>query len=331
MKALMYLAPGVVEYRDVPVPVAGPDEVLVKVEAVGICGSDMHAYHGHDERRPPPLVLGHEAAGVIAEGPRCGQRVTINPLVTCGHCEFCVAGNTHLCGQRQIISMPPRPGAFGEYVTIPERNVVVIPESMPFNVAALAEPLAVSWHAVRIGVELLRRPLAVATCCVLGGGAIGLGAALVLRRFGAHKIHLGEPNEKRRATAVAALPLNAYAPGTPAEPLAASVDFVIDAVGAKATREAASRLVKPGGIIIHAGLLPGVDGFDVRRITLQEVTVRGTYCYTQSDFRDVVDTLAISGFGNLNWVAQMPLSAGAQAFAEIDQGALEAAKILLVP
>ncbi|MDE8349712.1 MAG: alcohol dehydrogenase catalytic domain-containing protein [Acidocella sp.] len=331
MKALMYLAPGVLEYREVSIPVAGPSELLVKVAAVGICGSDMHAYHGHDERRPPPLVLGHEAAGVIAEGPRRGQRVTINPLVTCGHCKFCISGDTHLCGQRQIISMPPRPGAFGDYVTIPERNVVMIPDAMPFSVAALAEPLAVSWHAVRIGVELLRQPLAVASCCVLGGGAIGLGAALVLRRFGAHEIHLGEPNEKRRATAAAAMTLNAYAPGGRNEPAPASVDFVIDAVGAKATREAASRLVKPGGVIVHAGLLPGLDGFDVRRITLQEITVRGTYCYTQGDFHDVVSTLANKGFGELNWMAQMPLSAGAQAFAGIDQGELAAAKIILIP
>ncbi len=331
MKALMYLAPGALEYREVPIPVAGPGDLLVKVEAVGICGSDMHAYHGHDDRRPPPLVLGHEAAGVIAEGPRRGQRVTINPLVTCGHCEFCLAGDTHLCGQRQIISMPPRPGAFGEYVTIPERNVVMIPDTMPYNVAALAEPLAVSWHAVRIGVEALRRPLAVSTNCVLGGGAIGLGAALVLRRFGAHHIHLGEPNELRRATAKAALPLNAYAPGGADEPPAGSIDLVIDAVGAKATREAASRLVRPGGVIVHVGLLPGAEGFDVRRITLQEITVRGTYCYTQGDFRDVVDALAVDGFGNLNWVTQMPLSTGARAFADIDRGSLAAAKIILVP
>ncbi len=331
MKALMYLGPGTLEYREVPIPVAGPGELLVKVEAVGICGSDMHAYHGHDERRPPPLVLGHEAAGVIAEGPRRGLRVTINPLVTCGHCEYCVAGDTHLCGQRQIISMPPRPGAFGDYVTIPERNVVVIPDAMPFNVAALAEPLAVSWHAVRIGVEVLRRPLAVASCCVLGGGAIGLGAALVLRRFGAHDIHLGEPNESRRATATAALPLSVYAPGGADEPSSGSMDFVIDAVGAKATREAASRLVKPGGVIVHAGLLPGLDGFDVRRITLQEITVRGTYCYTHSDFRDVVDTLATGGFGSLNWVAQMPLREGPLAFSDIDKGSLAAAKIILIP
>ncbi|MCU4161214.1 alcohol dehydrogenase catalytic domain-containing protein [Acidiphilium sp. AL] len=331
MKALIYTGPQALTYGDAPVPVAEPGELLIKVAAVGICGSDMHAYHGHDERRPPPLVLGHEAAGVIANGPRRGERVTVNPLVTCGRCEACIDGSSHLCLHRQIISMPPCPGAFAEYVTIPERNVLPIPDDMTFAVAALAEPLAVAWHAVRIGVEALHRPLPTAVCCVLGGGAIGLGAALVLDRFGAHDIRLGEPNPQRRATAAAAGPISAYAPGSAGEPPPGSVDLIIDAVGAAATRSAASRLAKPGGLIVHIGLLPGHDGFDIRRITLQEITVRGSYCYTVADFRDVVGALAQHGFGTLEWVQRMPLSRGPQAFKTLDRGDLPAAKIILEP
>jgi L-iditol 2-dehydrogenase len=331
MKALVYIAPHELAYRDVAMPSLGDDEALVNVVAVGICGSDMHAYHGHDERRPAPLVLGHEAAGIIANGPRQGQRVTINPLVTCGHCVYCRAGRSHLCGQRQILSMPPRPGAFAEYVAVPERNLIDIPDDMDFTVAALAEPLAVSWHAVRIGIEGLQRPLPLARCCVLGGGAIGLGAALVLRNFGARDIWLGEPNPQRRQTANAEAFIHVYEPGTSEEPPAASVDLVIDAVGASATRKASSRLVAPGGQIIHIGLLPGDDGFDIRRITLQEITVRGSYCYTETDFHDVVDTLAKQGFGKLGWVQRMALSSGGQAFQMIDDGDLAAAKIILEP
>ena len=127
MKALIYRGSHVLEFSDAADPVPQPDEVLVAVEAVGICGSDMHAWHGHDERRPAPLILGHEAAGRIVTGPRKGERVTINPLVTCGRCDACVSGRSNVCAARQIISMPPREGAFAQLVRIPERNVVTIP------------------------------------------------------------------------------------------------------------------------------------------------------------------------------------------------------------
>ena len=169
MKALVYLGPNSVTYRDEPDPVPLPGEVLVRVEAVGICGSDMHAYHGHDSRRPAPLILGHEAAGRITGGPRDGERVTINPLVVDPACPYAIEGRWHLSPTRQIISMPPRPGAFAEFVRIPERNVVAIPDSMPIAHAALAEPVAVAWHAVRLGMEKLHQPLAACRVEVLGG------------------------------------------------------------------------------------------------------------------------------------------------------------------
>lgn len=330
MKALVYRGPGLIGLEDVPHPVAEPGEVVVKIAAVGICGSDMHAYHGHDERRPPPLVLGHEAAGRIAEGPRKGERVTINPLVTCGICELCRDGRSHLCARRQIISMPPRPGAFAEFVRIPERNLLAIPDDMPFRTAALAEPLAVAWHAVRLGAEALYLPLAAARCCVLGGGAIGVGAALSLHRFGAAAIALAEPHSARRRAA-ATLPVEPYAPGEAAEPEPGSIDLVIDAVGAAATRVAACRMAKPGGVIVHIGLLPGQDGLDIRRLTLQEITLRGSYCYTEADFRHVVAALAAGGFGPLDWVRHMRLDEGAEAFAALDKGEIAAAKIVLTP
>jgi threonine dehydrogenase-like Zn-dependent dehydrogenase len=330
MRALIYRGSGLIGLEDVPMPVPGADEVLVKVAAVGICGSDMHAYHGHDNRRPPPLILGHEAAGWIESGPRQGTRVTVNPLVTCGHCDMCRDGRSHLCAQRQIISMPPRPGAFAEFVRIPARNLIAIPDDMPFQTAALAEPLAVAWHAVRIGVETLQIPLAAATSCVIGGGAIGVGASLVLHRFGAAQIALGEPHQARRAAAKS-LPVTTYTPGETSEPQPGSIDLVIDAVGAPATREAASRMVKPGGVIVHIGLLPGHGGIDIRRLTLQEITLRGSYCYTEADFQHVVATLAQNGFGSLDWVLEMPLAEGAHAFAALDKAEIAAAKIILTP
>lgn len=330
MKALVYRGPGLIGLEDVPDPVPAADEVIVQVAAVGICGSDMHAYHGHDSRRPPPLVLGHEAAGWIASGPRKGERVTVNPLVTCGTCAMCRDGRSHLCASRQIISMPPRPGAFAEFVRIPERNLHTIPDDMSFRTAALAEPLAVAWHAVRLGMETLRGALPASRCCVLGGGAIGVGAALTLHCFGARQIDLAEPHPARRAAA-ASLPVTAYAPGDADEPQAGTVDLVIDAVGASATREAACRMVRPGGAIVHIGLLPGEGGLDIRRITLQEIVFRGSYCYSEADFREVVAMLAHGGFGPLGWVAEMTLADGAAAFAALDRAEIAAAKIVLTP
>jgi L-iditol 2-dehydrogenase len=181
MKALIYTGPATLEYREEPDPVPAAGEVLVHVEAVGICGSDMHAYHGRDERRPAPLVLGHEAAGRIESGPRAGQRVTINPLVTCGKCAFCIDGRSHLCRSRQMTSMPPRSGAFAELVRIPSSNLVELPDGLPVQQAALAEPIAAGWHAVRNASRALNRPLATACCVVLGGGAVGLARRFMSR------------------------------------------------------------------------------------------------------------------------------------------------------
>lgn len=331
MKALVYTGPHALEFRDAPEPTQGPDEVLIRVEAVGICGSDMHAYHGHDSRRPAPLILGHEAAGRIVGGARDGERVTVNPLVTCGTCPACERGASHLCPSRQILSMPPRPGAFANYVCAPTRNLVSIADDFPIEHAALAEPVAVSYHAVNHGARLLGRPLAGARTAVLGGGAIGLAAALVLVMQGAAEVLLGEPNAERRKTAERSGPIRTYDPTSAQAPEPNTVDLAIDAVGAKATRVDASRIVRPGGVIVHVGLLPGEEGFDVRKITLQEVVVSGSYCYTMQDFRDVVGALASGRLGALDWIETRPLADGARAFADIDANAVAAAKLVLVP
>ncbi len=330
MKALIYTGPHSLEYREEIVPAPCDGELLVRVEAVGICGSDMHAYHGQDSRRPAPLVLGHEAAGYILNGPRTGERVTIDPLVTCGTCRFCLEGRSHLCRSRQIISMPPRSGAFAELVRIPERNLVSIPRDLSASHAALAEPIAVAWHAVGNGIAALHRPLGKCRVLVIGGGAIGLASALVLRHFGAVDIHVAEPNPLRRAAVRAAIAVNAFDPGERgSDPQ--TVDLVIDAVGADATRAAASSAVAPGGVIVHVGLLPGNAGIDVRKLTLQEITLVGSYCYTHADFEAVVSALAGGTLGALDWVEERPLAEGAHAFRDLDAGTVAAAKIILHP
>src|SRR5450755_2027623 len=139
VKALVYTKPSEMTYRDEPEPTLSPGEVLIRVDAVGICGSDMHAYHGRDPRRIPPLILGHELAGEILAGPGAGGRVTVNPLITCGRCEFCAQGRNNLCSNRTMIGMT-RAGAFAQYVTTAATSVIDLPLGMAARAAALTEP-----------------------------------------------------------------------------------------------------------------------------------------------------------------------------------------------
>ena len=331
MKALVYTHPKELSFREEPDPQAGPGDALVRVEAVGICGSDMHAYLGHDERRPAPLILGHEACGIVENGRLAGKRVTLNPLVTCGICDACLSGRSHLCARRQIISMPPRPGAFAEYVTIPERNLVEVPENMPSSIAALTEPVATSLHAVQIAHRLSHRPLSEARALVIGGGAIGVAAMLVLASHGCKDLYLADTNEGRLKTAAATGACHVYNPAGGNGPADGSVDVIIDAVGAKATRRAAIAAARPGSVIVHVGLLDGQDGIDVRRLTLQEIILSGCYTYTMVDFRAALKALESGVLGSLDWFEERPLAEGCTAFADLLTGKIAAAKIVLRP
>ena len=331
MKALVYTGAEALEYRDVPDPVPREGEVLVRVAAVGICGSDMHAYLGHDERRPAPLILGHEAAGVVVDGEDAGKRVTINPLVTCGECRDCASGRTNLCAHRQIISMLPREGAFAQFVSMPERNLVAVPDHVELEDAALAEPIACGWHAVRLGQAALGAPLGGLQCLVLGGGGVGVGAALSLAAFGADAIRIVEPNAARRAKLNEIGSFRAVASGGSEVPVPGSVDLVIDAVGLAATRAQACELARPGGVIVHIGLGERTGGLDVRRMTLQEILFIGTYTYTDDDFKSTAQAMFDGRLGALDWTELRALADGAQAFADIRSGRAAAPKLVLIP
>ena len=328
MKALVYTGTEDLDFRDEAEPSPRAGEVLVRIASSGICGSDMHAYLGHDERRPAPLILGHEAAGTIASGPRTGERVVINPLVTCGECEACRSGRNNLCPNRQIISMPPRPGAFAEYVCMPEQNLVPVPDGVADDKAALAEPIACGWHAVRLSRKVLHPAIEEARCLVIGGGAIGVGAALVLAAHKAGHITVLEPNEARRKVVSGIGPFEVLASD---EGLPAQFDLVVEAVGYAPTRRIASRLSKPGGVIVHIGLGEAEGGLDIRRMTLQEVTFIGTYTYTPADFRATAQAIFDGRLGALDWMDIRPLSDGLQAFRDIRSGQAAAPKIILKP
>ena len=324
MKALVYEGVETLGYRDVPKTVARPEEHLIRIVASGICGSDMHAYLGHDARRPAPLILGHEAAGIIEDGPHAGRRVTINPLVTCGSCSACTSKRENLCADRQIISMPPREGAFAQYVAMPDSNLVTVPKTASLTNAALAEPLAVSWHAVRLALEALH-PGMERRAVVIGGGAIGLAAALALAAMGVDDVTILEPNEKRRAF------LQERCRQVSVGNFDGTATLVVDAVGYAATRTTASAIAEPGGVIVHVGLGEDSGGLDIRRMTLQEITFIGTYTYTAQDFRDTAQAIFDGRLGALDWIETRPLENGAQAFHDLRSGAVAAPKIVLDP
>jgi threonine dehydrogenase-like Zn-dependent dehydrogenase len=311
----------------VPDPAPAADHHLVRIDSVGICGSDMHAYLGHDDRRPAPLILGHEGAGTVVGGPMDGTRVTINPLVTCGTCPACLSGRDNLCSTRQIISMPPREGAFAQYVAMPERNLVAVPDGYGLDKAALAEPVAVSWHAVRLGLQSMADDRK-GTALVIGGGAIGVAAAISLQAQGVADVTLVEPNAIRREYLARGA---AYAIAAPDEIAGRTFDITVDGVGYDATRATATAATRPGGVLLHIGLGGGTAGLDIRRITLQEITVIGTYTYTAQDFRDTCAAMYAGRLGALDWTETRPLSAGAQAFADIRAGRVPAPKIILKP
>ena len=324
MKALVYDGVETLNYRDFADTVPADGEHLIRVEAVGICGSDMHAFLGHDDRRPAPLILGHEAAGRIVGGAHDGMRVTVNPLVSCGTCAACASGRENLCPTRQIISMQPREGAFAEYISMPMQNLVEVPESVSMETACLVEPLAVSWHSARLALEALHRSMD-RKALVIGGGAIGLAAALALKAQGVGDITVVEPNGIRRSFLIDTCGQSAVENATGDYPI------VIDAVGFEATRATASAHCLPGGVIAHVGLGDSEGGFDIRRATLQEITFIGTYTYTAQDFEDTAHALFDGRLGPSNWTQKRALRDGEQAFKDIRAGQVAAPKIVLIP
>jgi len=330
MKALVYTNPNEVTYRDEPDPALAANEVVLRIDAVGICGSDMHAYHGHDPRRVPPLILGHELAGTVVAGPDMGKRFTANPLITCGVCEYCVQGRNNLCANRTMVGMT-RPGAFAERMSIPTSSLIEIPQDMSPVVAALTEPAATALHALNLSMRALPRPLPESKLLIIGGGAIGMLAALLARSYGASDVRIAETNALRRAS------LDRHAGCRAFDPIAekavgdSSADLVIDAVGAKVTRNAAFAAVKPGGVIMHVGLQDWASEIDMRKLTLAEITLLGTYTYSTADLRATVAALQRGAFGDLAWVEQRPLADGARAFQDLHLGKSASAKIVLNP
>lgn len=328
MRALYYTSPLHCELRESSIPVAGDNESLIEVSHCGICGSDLHAWHGHDDRRVPPLILGHEAVGIVRGGSLDGKSVIINPLHSCGDCRFCVSDLPHLCPSRRMMSMH-LPGAFAEYCVASNTNLFPLPESLSFELAALSEPLSVCVHALNVAKRLCRFPISDSRIVVLGGGSIGILTALLCLREGCQSLHIAETHPARRSQLSSIIPdCTPYDPTSDTLPESHSADIIFDCVGSVPTRQSSSELIVAGGVIIHIGLQESGDSLDTRYFTLQEVLFSGVYCYTPSDFSESIDLLSDGLIKSQDWIDIRPLESGQQGFQDIHDGT-PYAKIIL--
>jgi len=334
MHALVYTDTQKIEYRQEKDPTEKKGESILKIQASGICGSDMHAYHGKDDRRIPPLILGHEVSGVIQNGKFKDKTVVLNPLISCEKCDYCKNGREHLCPERTMIGMSrpiKREGGLAELVSVPEKNIYEVPKALDTKEAALAEPAAVALHAVILAEQTLKKPLAESRVLVQGAGAIGLLCGLILAKDkNCKNIVLSDPNKKRLDECSKYLDAKFVNP-TDKSIKENDFDLVMDSVGLEVSRQQAIHVVAPGGSIVHIGLTQPSGTFNFRKLTIQEITLIGTYCYTNNDFKNTLNLLTNKKLGSLEWIEYRELKKGAEAFKEIHDGTCVAPKIILIP
>jgi len=288
MNALVLTEYKHLEYVEREKPVPGAGEVLVRVSACGICGSDVHGYDGSTGRRIPPLVMGHEAAGVVAElGPgvhrfQRGDRVTFDSTIYCGECPFCRRGDVNLCDRREVLGVScgdyRRDGAFAEYVLVPERIVYRLPDSMPFAEAAMLEAVSVALHAVAVsdlsGGE---------TALVIGAGMIGLLTLQAARAAGCRRVFIADVDSTRLALAKTlgatdTLHLSGSDLVRTCQELTegAGVDIVFEAVGRNETVATAIDAVRKGGTVTLIGNVTPEVTLPLQKVVSRQLRLQGT-------------------------------------------------------
>ena len=311
MKALVFTGPGALEMHDVPEPELADGDVLVHVRAVGICGSELHGAR-HPGFRKPPLIMGHEFAGTNDNG----DRVVINPMLSCGHCELCLGGLRQVCRERQIIGVH-RAGGFAERVAVPGATLRPVPDWLSWDAAAMVEPAANAVHAWNIA-----RAGAGARTAVLGCGAIGLLCLLTALAGGAGRVDVTDLDPGRLAQAGR---LGAAAAGPE---LDGEYDVIFDAVGSPVTRAISVRHLRPGGTAVWLGLADETAGFDANVLIRAEKRVQGSFAYSDEEFARAAELLRD---WDLSWTSQYPLTEGAEIFTGLMNGGLQPVKALLVP
>jgi L-iditol 2-dehydrogenase len=336
VRALVYTVAHQLQVCEIGVPRPADDEVVVRVEAAGICGSDIHGVASRSERRPPPLVMGHEFVGEVvrpggtAGADWVGRRVAVNPQIPCGNCEVCRSGRENVCGRRGLVG-GTRAGGLGEYVCVPIRCLHVLPDGLGWSEAVVAEPLATCVHGLNLVPERF-----LATVVVLGGGSIGILAAALLRATGASRVILSEPQKSRRAYAGAYADVVVAPADLPDTVLAETggrgADLTIDAVGLERTRRASVDVLGRTGMALWLGMEAQgaeVPAFDV---VVKEQRIQGSFAYTDVEFAQAVRMLQATGIGRALSRDVLTLDEGRDVFARLVAGeAMAALKAVIRP
>jgi L-iditol 2-dehydrogenase len=336
MKAAVWYGGKDIRIEDVPVPKIKDDEVLVKVKAVSICGSDLHAYRGLSKRRVPPLVMGHEFSGEIAnmggkvKNLKEGERVVVEPIVSCGTCRLCRLGRNNICEKLQLVGLHLS-GAFSEYVAVPAKKCYLLPTKVSFEEAALVEPLAVAVHAVHLASFEKNEAIA-----IIGSGAIGLMTLQVAKNSGVGKIVVLDTLDYRLELAQklgATTTINV----TKEDPLQkilgeGGVDTVFEAVGRQETVQQGLAMARTGGKVMVIGMLEAIMQLPMLDITVKELDLQGSYGYTSDDFRQALKLIA-QGKVNVKPLIThlLPLDEIKKGFEILSQGAEDVFKVVLNP
>ncbi|MEM1070505.1 MAG: galactitol-1-phosphate 5-dehydrogenase [Planctomycetota bacterium] len=343
MKALLLTEYKNMELTEVDEPAVGPDDVLIQVEACGICGSDIHGYDGSTGRRIPPLVMGHEAAGiVVATGENVtdlpeGTRVTFDSMVSCGDCWFCRRGQANLCDNRMVLGVScgdyRRHGAFAERISVPRRIVYELPETLPFEHAALVEAVSVAVHAVNVTPTRLGD-----TAVIVGAGMIGLLTLQAARAAGASQIIAIDVNDKRLEVACE-LGADHGLRGDQGD-VASKVreltqgrgaDISYEVVGATPTIKTAIESVRKGGSVTLVGNVSPTVELPLQSVVTREVALRGT-CGCNGEYPECID-LMNRGIIRVEPLitAKISLADGPQWFERLYAGDPEQMKVVVQP
>jgi len=343
MKALLLSEYSKLEVADLPTPAAGPGEVLVQVAACGICGSDVHGYDGSSGRRIPPLVMGHEAAGVVAEvgegvtrfAP--GDRVTFDSTVYCGTCDYCLVGQINLCDHREVVGVSTpdfrRAGAFAEFVTVPERIVYKLPKELSFTEAAMLEAVSVALHA--IAVSDLRGG---ETALVIGAGMIGLLILQAARAAGCSRILVTDVDSTRlRLAEESGADETILASGTEMVDRVLQltngrgVDVVLEAVGRDETVSAAVDAVRKGGTVTLVGNITPQVTLPLQKVVSRQIRLQGS-CASSGEYPQAIELISNGKIQVSPLITAIaPLSDGAQWFNRLHAREPNLMKIVIDP
>ncbi|MDB4414722.1 galactitol-1-phosphate 5-dehydrogenase [Akkermansiaceae bacterium] len=337
MKVLELIAPSEFVVSEKPKPSPGAGEVLVKVACCGICGSDVHGMDNSSGRRIPPMVMGHEASGVIVElgedvsGWNLDDRVSFDSMVFCGSCEFCERGETNLCNERQVMGVScdefKRDGAFAEWVIVPARILEKIPEGLSFEEAAFTEPLAVALHAVNL-VKVKKGESAL----VVGAGLIGLLVIQALKRAGCGEIITVDLDRGRLALAKELGASAAYHSLEDEIILPeGGVDLSMEVVGAGATLDLAIKSLRKGGRVGLVGNVVPEVKFPLQYIVTREISLIGS-CAAAGECSEALEAIAAGEIQVKPLTsATVPLEEGADYFARLREGKEGLLKVLFKP